>query len=130
MDDKWSLNFKDEISLRGVNCNIPLVSEWYITKQRVRWRSIQGNEYDEDAFYVLAGNNELIISGRVNAREAKGILVLSRKGVYKCFRPKTFHLHLVFLSLNLKDYIWFSLFSLGATILLQIHQNFSEDHVW
>ena len=39
----------------------------------------RGDKYDESVYYVLAGKHEISISVRVNAREAKGIMVIARK---------------------------------------------------
>ena len=59
---KWSPNFEDEIPLRGVKCNIPLVSLWINISRRIGWRNVKENKYDGSVYYVLAGTHKLSIS--------------------------------------------------------------------
>jgi len=47
---KESLNFEDEISLRGVECNIPLVSIGIIPVKGAPEGNVQETHYGEECF--------------------------------------------------------------------------------
>ena len=47
---KESLNFEDEISLRGVECNIPLVSIGIISVEGTPENNVHETHYGEECF--------------------------------------------------------------------------------
>ena len=76
-----SLNFEDEISLKGVECNIPLVSYQNITSRTYQRLSVQEFVHDEECFIIKCMlNARLVISVRLRTCKAKRKMVKSHKG--------------------------------------------------
>jgi len=77
---KESLNFEDEISLRGVECNIPLVSIEIISVEGPPERNVHETHYGEEYFTTRCQlSTGLISSVRLNTVKTKGILVIAHE---------------------------------------------------
>ena len=76
---KESLNFEDEISLRGVECNIPLVSIEIISVEGVPESNIHETHYGEECFTTCQLSTSLISSVSLNTIKTKDILVIAHE---------------------------------------------------
>ena len=75
-----SLNFEDEISLKGVECNIPLVSIGIISVRGAPESNVHETHYGEECFTTRCQlSTGLINSVSLNTIKTKGILVIAHE---------------------------------------------------
>jgi len=94
-------NFEDEISLRGVECNIPPVTlELHQSKVRQRTMFMEF-KYGREWFLCIISVIGFMYQSQVKHVWDKGHFSIFAQGVYKSVWPRLFHYAKLFLSLNL-----------------------------
>jgi hypothetical protein len=109
---KWTLNFEDEIFLRGVECNIPLVSKRKLYLSMFQRTNVHGKRAwwkmlstTEDISMWYQSGMDLYISAESDAIKTKGILGIRTQGVFKHVWTQNIHFPFHFLSLGLRERI-------------------------